>query len=70
MLNQAPREETTSPKAMKNTFKATAETDVNVPNFEVDPEEAKKNMKMLLEARRKELDERKKEDDAGCEAAG
>jgi hypothetical protein len=70
ILNQAPREETTSPKAMKNTFKATAETDVNVPNFEVDPEEAKKNMKILLEARRKELDERKKEDDAGCEAAG
>ena len=66
MLNQAPREETTSPKAMKNTFKATEETDIKVPNFEVDPEEAKKNMKILLEARRKELDERKKEDDAGC----
>jgi hypothetical protein len=70
MLNQAPREETTSPKAMKNTFKATEETDIKVPNFEVDPEEAKKNMKILLEARRKELDERKEIDDANCKGAG
>jgi hypothetical protein len=32
----------------------------------VDPEQAKKNMKMLLEAKRKELDERREEDDKGC----
>lgn len=66
VLNETPRETVSSPKAMKNTFKASEETDINIPNFEVDPEEAKKNMERLIAARKKEIDERKKEDDAGC----
>jgi hypothetical protein len=56
---------------MKNTYKAGKETDPESPNFtepQVDPEEAKKNMQLLLAARRKEIDERKKDDDAGCNA--
>ena len=66
ILNEAPREETTSPKAMKNTFTESKEVDVEVPNFEINPEEAKNNFKKLLEAKRQEIEDRKKQDDAGC----
>jgi hypothetical protein len=71
LLNENPKEKVESPKAMKNTYKAGKETDPESPNFtepQVDPEEAKKNMQLLLAARRKEIDERKKDDDAGCNA--
>ena len=73
ILNQAPKDETKSSKAMVNTFKVTDETEKKVPNFEATTDElekSRKKMKDMVEARRKELDERKKEDDAGCEAAG
>jgi hypothetical protein len=72
VLNETRQEQPVSPKAMKNTFKATDESEGEMPNFtspiptDVDPEEAKRNLQKLLAAKRSELQERKKEDDAGC----
>jgi hypothetical protein len=72
VLNETRQEQPVSPKAMKNTFKAADESEGEMPNFtspiptDVDPEEAKRNLQKLLAAKRSELQERKKEDDAGC----
>jgi hypothetical protein len=56
---------------MQNTFvEPAAKDDVNVSNLalgETSLQESRDKMKGVLEARRKELEERKKQDDAGCE---
>ena len=71
VLNENPVEKEVSPKAMQNTFvEPAAKDDVNVSNLalgETSLQESRDKMKGVLEARRKELEERKKQDDAGCE---
>jgi fatty acid-binding protein DegV len=71
---QAPAED--NGKAMENVDKA-AKSSTETGNFAglgsvtVDPEEAKKNFQKLLAAKKnvkKEIEERKKEDDAGCDS--
>lgn len=47
------------------------ESSPNIPNFDniqVDEQQAQENLKKLLAARKKEIDQRKEQDDAGCEA--
>ena len=71
VLNENPVEKEVSPKAMQNTFVEPEEKDdLNISNLavgEASLEESRKKMKDMIEARRKELEERKKQDDAGCE---
>lgn len=70
----APAEDT-NPNIMENVDKAVKKS-TQTPNFDalgsinVDPEEAKKNLQKLLAAKKikKEIDDRKKEDDKGCES--
>ena len=71
VLNENPVEREVSPKAMQNTFvEPEAKDDVNISNLALNEnalEESRKKMKGIIEAKRKELEERKKQDDAGCE---
>jgi hypothetical protein len=71
VLNENPVEREVSPKAMQNTFVEPEEKDdLNISNLavgEASLEESRNKMKDMIEARRKEIEERKKQDDAGCE---
>jgi len=71
VLNENPVEKEVSPKAMQNTFVEPEEKDdLNISNLavgEASLEESRNKMKDMIEARRKEIEERKKQDDAGCE---